>query len=126
MNPCLFPKQSQNCRLFLCDLTNESPIMTDSLTIKPSKIPANAVLLLIFLIVSIVLKVVAGPVGLIGLVVVVVWGAKVLIDLVRWLRADKETRPKMTFPKKTVLALLVVLIAIGYFAYLVARDLAAP
>lgn len=91
---------------------------------KPSKIPVNAVLLLIFLIVSVVLKFVAGPAGLIGLVVVVVWTAKLLIDLVGWVRMDKDARPKMTFPKKTASALLVVLLAVGYFAYLIARDLA--
>lgn len=100
--------------------------MNETLDLKPSKIPANAVLLLIFMIVSVVLKFVAGPVGLIGLVVVLVWAVKLLIDLVRWLRTDKDARPKMTFPKKTALALLVVLVAIGYFAYLVVRDLGLP
>ncbi|WP_156477424.1 hypothetical protein [Falsihalocynthiibacter arcticus] len=91
---------------------------------KPSKIPANAALLLIFVIVSVVLKFVAGPMGLIGLAVVLVWAVKLLIDFVRWLRTEKNTRPKMTFPKKTALAVLVVLLAVGYFAYLIARDLA--
>lgn len=100
--------------------------MNETLDLKPSKIPANAVLLLIFMIVSVVLKFVAGPVGLIGLVVVLVWAVKLLIDLVRWLRTDKDARPKMTFPKKTALAFLVVLVAIGYFAYLVVRDLGLP
>lgn len=100
--------------------------MTEASDMKPSKIPANAVLLLILVIVSMVLKFVAGPVGFIGLALALVWAVKLLIDLVRWLRMDKDTRPKMTFPKKTALALLVVLSAIGYFAYLIARDLAAP
>lgn len=93
---------------------------------KPSKMPANAVLLLIFVIVSVALKFVAGPVGLIGLSAVLVWAVKLMIDLVRWLRTDKDARPKMTFPKKTALALFVVLLAVGYFAYLIVRDLAAP
>ncbi len=92
---------------------------------KPSKIPANAVLLLIFVIVSVVLKFIAGPVALIGLALALVWAVKLLIDLVRWLRMDKDTRPKMTFPKKTALALLIVLLAVSYFAFLIARDLAA-
>lgn len=97
--------------------------MNETSDMKPSKIPANAVLLLIFVIVSVVLKFVAGPVALIGLAVVLVWAGKLLIDLVRWLRADKDKRPKMTFPKKTALALLVVLLAVGYFVYLIVRDL---
>jgi len=94
--------------------------------LKPSKIPANAVLLLILLMVSVVLKFVAGPVGLLGLVLAFVWGLKLMFDLLRWLKTDKEKRPKMTFPKKSAFALLVVLLAIGYFAFLIARDLAAP
>ena len=99
--------------------------MNETSDVKLSKIPANAVLLLIFIIVSFVLTFVIGhAVGLIGLAVVCVWAAKLLIDLVRWLRMDKGTRPKMTFPKKTSLALSVVLISVGYFAYLIARDLA--
>lgn len=100
--------------------------MNETSDMKPSKIPANAVLLLIFVIVTVVLKFVAGPVALIGLALALVWTVKLLIDLVRWLRMDKDTRPKMTFPKKTALALLLVLLAVGYFAYLIARDLAAP
>jgi hypothetical protein len=98
--------------------------MNETSNMKPSKIPANAILLLIFVIVSVVLKFVVGPVGLIGSAVVLVWAVKLLIDLVRWLITDKDTRPKMTFPKKTALALLVVLLAVGYFAYLIVRDLA--
>ena len=100
--------------------------MNEISDMKPSKIPANAVLLLIFVIVSVVLKFVVGPVGLIGLSVVLVWAVKLMIDLVRWLRTDKDARPKMTFPKKTALALFVVLLVVGYFAYLIVRDLAAP
>jgi hypothetical protein len=105
-------------------MDNERQILNETSDMKPSKIPANAVLLLIFVIVSVVLKIVAGPVGLMGLAVVLVWAVKLLIDLVRWLRTDKDTRPKMTFPKKTALTLLMVLLAVGYFAYLIARDLA--
>ncbi len=100
--------------------------MNETSDMKPSKIPANAVLLLIFVIGAVVLKFVAGPVGLIGLAMVLVWAVKLLIDLVRWLRTDKDARPKMTFPRKTALALLVVLLAVGYFAYLIVRDLATP
>ena len=93
---------------------------------KPSKIPANAVLLVTFFVVSVVLKFVAGPIGLIGLALVLFLTVKLLIDVVRWLGLDKEARPKMKFPKKTALVLLVVLLAVGYFIYLVARDLGLP
>jgi hypothetical protein len=99
--------------------------LSDTLKPEPSKIPANAVLLLILLIVSIVLKFVVGPLAIVGLVVAVVWAAKVMFDLVRWLRMDKASRPKMMFPKKSALALLVVILAVVYFAYLIGRDLSA-
>lgn len=97
--------------------------MNETSDVKPSNLPANAVLLLIFVIVFGVLLLVSRPLGILGLVVVIVWTIKVLINLVRWLRSDKDTRPKLRFPKKTALALGVVILAIGYFAYLVARDL---
>jgi hypothetical protein len=110
----------------LSDVSNGRQIMKETSDLKPSRIPANAVLLVILFVVSVVLKFVAGPIGLIGLVLVLFLTVKLLIDVVRWLGLDKETRPKMKFPKKTALALLVVLLAVGYFLYLVARDLGIP
>ena len=110
----------------LHNVSNESQFMNETLDVKTSNLPAHFCLLLIFVIMSGALLAVLGPVGIIGCVVVIVWSLKVLFDLVRWLRLDKDTRPKMRFPKKTALALLVLIFAVGYFMYLIARDLGTP
>lgn len=102
--------------------------MNETLDEKPSNLPAKTVLLVIFVILSGVFLAVMGPRGLGGIwmIAVIVWTAKLVFDLVRWMRSDKATRPKMRFPKKTVFALLIVILAVGYFAYLIARDLGLP
>lgn len=103
--------------------------MNDSFDVTPSTIPARAALFAIFLIVTFVLFFVVGwsviflPIWL-GLVLGgAIW---LLFDLVRWLRSDKNTRPKMKFPRKTATALLLVIMAVGYFGYLIARDMGVP
>lgn len=100
--------------------------MNETSDMKPSTLPANAVLLVVFIIVSGVLFAVFGPLGIFGLILVVVWSVKLLIDLVRWLRSDKDTRPAMRFPKKTALVLMMVILTVGYLLYLIARDLGTP
>lgn len=103
--------------------------MNDSFDVKPSTIPARAALFAIFLIVTFVLFFVVGwtvmflPIWLGVVIAVAGW---LLFDLVRWLRSDKNTRPKMKFPRKTATALFLVIMAVGYFGYLIARDMGAP
>jgi preprotein translocase subunit Sss1 len=97
--------------------------MTENSNPKSSSLPASATLLITFSIVTLVLIFVSPIVGVVGFVVAIVWSAKLLFDLVRWLRLDKDTRPKMKFPKKSAGVLFVVVLAVGYFVYLIARDL---
>jgi uncharacterized ion transporter superfamily protein YfcC len=97
--------------------------MTENSDPKSSSLPASATLLIAFLIVTLVLTFVVPIVRMFGFVVAIVWSAKLLFDLVRWLRSDKDTRPKMKFPKKSVGVLFVVILVVGYLVYLVARDL---
>jgi hypothetical protein len=97
--------------------------MTENSDPKSSSLPASATLLIAFLIVNLVLNAVISIVGELGLAVATVWSAKLLFDLVRWLRSDKDTRPKMKFPKKSAGVLIVVILVFGYLVYLVARDL---
>ena len=96
--------------------------MTDNSDPKSSSLPANATLLIVTLVLIFVFPIV----GVLGFVVAIVWSAKLLFDLVRWLRSDKGTRPKMKFPKKSTVVLLAVILAVGYFVYLIARDLGTP
>lgn len=99
--------------------------MTDTASPKYSTLPASAVLLVVFLIASMVVTLVI-PGGLflvlIWFSVVILWAAKLLYDLVRWVRADKIERPKMRFPKKSVLALFVVVLCVGYFGFLLVTE----
>ena len=97
--------------------------MTENSDPKSSRLSASATLLITFLIVTLVTTFVIPIVGVLGFVVAIVWSAKLLFDLVRWLRSDKGTRPKMEFPRKSVGVLFVVILVVGYLVYLVARDL---
>lgn len=100
--------------------------MSTERAVKPSNLPASAALLMIFVIVTWVFTLVVGSFGLLAplcAVVTLVWAAKLLFGLTRWLKADKDTRPPMRFPRKTAAVLLVILLAVGYFGYLIARDL---
>ena len=100
--------------------------MTENSDPKSSSLPASATLLITFLIVTLAITFVFSIVGLFGFVVIIAWSAKLLFDLVRWLRSDKGTRPKMKFPRKSAGVLFVVILAVGYFVYLIARDLGTP
>ena len=94
--------------------------------LKPSSIPASALGFLIFVILSWVIRLTVIPYAIFAwlqFAVIIIWLAKILFDLARWLRADKEARPRMKFPKKTALALLCVVLLVGYFVYLIMRDI---
>jgi uncharacterized membrane protein len=99
--------------------------MTDTAPMKYSILPASAVLLVVFLIVSMVATLVVGGLVLMPLwvAVAILWAAKLLFDLVRWMKADKTTRPKMRFPKKSLVVLFLVVLCVVYFGYwLVTED----
>jgi hypothetical protein len=99
--------------------------MTDTAPIRVSSLPASAVLWVVFLIVSMVMTLVA-PGGLfvipIWMAVAIIWAVKLLYDLVRWIRADKITRPKLRFPKKSAMVLFAVVLCIVYFGYLLVTE----
>ncbi|MFT6091004.1 hypothetical protein [Sulfitobacter sp.] len=98
--------------------------MTDTAATRYSKLPASAVLLVVFLIASMVLTIVVGglfPVP-IWIAVAILWAVKFLYDLVRWIKADKITRPKMRFPKKSAMVLFAVVLCVVYFGYLVVTE----
>ena len=97
--------------------------MTETAPPEYSTLPARAVLLIVFLIVSLVMTLVVGNLSApIMIVVAILWAVKLLYDLVRWVKADKGTRPKMKFPTKSVVALLAVLLCVLYFGYLLMRE----
>ncbi len=56
------------------------------------------------------------------LVVAILWATKLLYDLVAWFRTDRITRPKMKFPKKSVVALIVAVLCVGCFGYLLGQE----
>lgn len=100
--------------------------MNNTPDLKPSTLPASALAFLIFFILSWVIRLTVMPYGIFGwlqFAMIIIWLAKLLFDLARWLRADKEARPRMKFPKKTALALLCVVLLVGYFVYLIMRDI---
>jgi hypothetical protein len=100
--------------------------MIDNPAVKPSTLPVSAASFIIFLIVSWVLRLTFLPYEIFAqlpFAVIFIWSAKLLFDLLRWLRTDKHTRPKMRFPFKTTLVLCLVVLPIVYFGYLVVRDM---
>ena len=100
--------------------------MNNTPDLKPSTLPASALGFLIFFMLSWVIRLTVMPYGIfvwLQFAVIIIWLAKLLFDLARWLRADKEARPRMKFPKKTALALLCVVLLVGYMVYLIMRDI---
>jgi len=76
----------------------------------------------------VVLNFVVGSLGIVFQLwfgVVIAWSTWLLFYLMRWLNSDKDRRPRMRFPKKTAGLLFLVIMAVGYFVYLIARDLEA-
>ncbi|MFT5796549.1 MAG: hypothetical protein ACI84R_000596 [Candidatus Azotimanducaceae bacterium] len=79
-------------------------MMNNNANVKLSSLPAGAVLLVIFLIVSWLLGLIIGAPKLfvqIWIAVTIVWSAKLVFDLTRWLRSDKAKRSEMRFPYKS-------------------------
>jgi hypothetical protein len=99
--------------------------MTDTAPLRVSSLPAGAVLWVVFVIASMLVTfVVSGSLVFIPIwiAVAIIWAAKLLYDLVRWLRADKEARPKMRFPKKSAAVLCAVVLCVVYFGYLLVTE----
>ena len=99
--------------------------MSDTAPPEYSNLPASAVLLVVFLIVSLVGTLfIFGGLSLvpIWIAAAALWAVKLLYGLVRWIRADKATRPKMRFPKKSAMVLFAVVLCVVYFGYLLGTE----